>query len=73
MSEQEQIERHPDYLPTYRRWLSVCLAAGRDRKTAEERARGYAFTFVSRQLRSREYLRKHIGPNVQRELPLEAT
>ncbi len=59
----EEIEAHEDFGPTYQRWYSVALAAGRDKKAAHERAYGMAYAFIAKRLRSREYLRKHIGPN----------
>lgn len=64
-----QIISHPDYQATYRRWLSVCLAAGRSKVEAEQRARGYAHAFCARQIeRQRFYAgRKPIGPDANQE------
>lgn len=44
----QRIEHHPQFKPTFERWLSVCRAAGRNRQTAKERAYGHAFTVVAR-------------------------
>jgi hypothetical protein len=60
----EAIENHPEYETTHRRWLSVCLATGHSREEAEERAKGYAVAFCSRQIeRARYYQGKRpVGP-----------
>jgi hypothetical protein len=58
----QQIEQHEQFRPTYERWLTNCLMAGRDQQTAEQRAYGHAFNYVAKLLRSREYLPKHVGP-----------
>ena len=59
-----EIEQHPDYEPTYRRWYSVCLAAGRSRAEAEERARGHALLFVGRRIERQRFYEgaKRVGP-----------
>lgn len=63
-----EIEQHPDFEPTYRRWLQVCKAAGRKGLDAEQRAHNHATHVIARQLEREQRFyegRKHIGPDAR--------